>query len=186
MLHSALEDQPALELAVERAAALHESRSCRSNGIYTRFFHLGDYYDSYPDLSVKYTDHVTLVAENLTLKYLYALACEDGDAAPHVPRPVHYFYRPGGLGYIVMERMEVVVVPDDELYIKTARAVRWLRTKGPHPETLFGSMGGSYARHTVFKSGTAPQMYKSVAAAEKYFNTVRFSPSLLPHVIDSF
>ena len=175
MFCSTPEDRSALEFAIERAAALHEERSYRSDGKYGRFFHLGDFDLSYPDLSVKYTDHVTMEAENLTLQSLYTLACEDRGAAPHVPQPVHYFYRPGSFGYMVMGRIKLRVVSDGELHTKAAEAVLWLRTKSPPAGTLFGSMGKSYARHAVFQNGTAPQMFRSIAAAERYLNTVRFS-----------
>ncbi|KAI9512744.1 hypothetical protein F5148DRAFT_1145920 [Russula earlei] len=170
MFPSTPQDQSVLELAVECAAVLHERRSYHSNGNYSRFFHLSDFNTSYPDLSVKYTDHVTLEAENLMLQYLYNLACEDGDAAPHVPQPVHYFYHPDTLGYMVMGCIELCIVSDHKLHTKAARAVQWLRTKHPPPGALFGSLGKSYARHTVFPSGMAPQMLRSVAAAEKYLN----------------
>ena len=175
MFRSTPEDQSALELAVERAAALHEERSYRSHGKYSRFFHLGDFDPTYPNLSVKYDDNVTLEAENLTLQYLYNLACEDGGAAPHVPQPVHYFNRPGNFNYMVMGRIKLCVVSDDQLQTKAAGAVLWLRAKRPPAWTLFGSMGKSYARHAVFQDGTAPQMFNSVAAAEQYLNTVHLS-----------
>lgn len=172
MFRSTSEGQSALELAVERAAVLHEERSFRSDGKYTRFFHLGDFDPSYPDLSVKYTDHVTMEAENLALQYLYYLACKDGGAAPHVPQPVHYFNRPDNFGYMVMGRIKLCVVSDDQLHTKAAEAVLWLRAKRPPAWTLFGSMGKSYARHAIFQDHTAPQMFGSVAAAEQYLNTV--------------
>jgi hypothetical protein len=184
MFHSTPENLRALELAVENAVALHEKRSYRSDGKYSRFFHLGEFDTSYPELSVKYTDHVTMEAENLTLRYLYTLACEDGDAAPHVPRPFHYFYRPDSFGYMVMGRIELCVVSDHELHSKAAGAVRWLRAKRPPAWALFGSMGKSCARHAVFQNGTAPRMFRSVAAAELYLNTVHLS--LFPHAHIAF
>src|ERR1700679_3184580 len=86
MFCSTPEDQSALELAVERAAALHEERSYRSDGKYTRCFHLGDFDPSYPDLSVKYTDHVTMEAENLTLCLSYCLPGQHGTPEVHERR----------------------------------------------------------------------------------------------------
>ena len=186
MFHSTPENLRALELAIESAAALHEKKSYRSDGKYSRFFHLGEFDAAYPELSIKYTDHVTLEAENLTLQYLYTLACEDGDDAPHVPRPVHYFYRPDSFGYMVMGRIEQCVVSDRELYTKAAGAVRWLRAKRPPAWILFGSMGKSYARHAVFQYGTAPWMFRSVAAVEQYLNTVHLSSILFPHAHIAF
>jgi hypothetical protein len=130
---------------------------------------------------------VTLEAENLTLQYLYTLACEDGDDAPHVPRPVHYFYRPDSFGYMVMGRIELCAVSNHELYTKAAEAVRWLRAKRPPAWALFGSMSKSYAHHAVFQNGTAPRMFRSVAAVEQYLNTVHLSLlSFLPHAHIAF
>ena len=51
------EELSPLERAVELAAELHEQTSRRSDGIYSRVFHLGHFCDSYPDLLVKNTDH---------------------------------------------------------------------------------------------------------------------------------
>ena len=101
-----------------------------------------------------------------------------------MPQPVHYFYRPGSFGYMVMGRIKLRVVSNEELHTKAAEAVLWLRTKSPPAGRLFGSMGKSYARHAVFQNGTAPQMFRSIAAAERYLNTVHFSlPSLfLVHI----
>ena len=187
MLCSTPEDRSTLELAVECAALLHEERSYRSDGKYCRLFHLGDFDLSYPDLSVKYTDHMTMEAENLTLQSLYTLACEDRGAAPHVPQPVHYFYRPGSFGYMIMGRIKLRVVSDEELQTKAAGAVMWLRTKSPPAGTLFGSMGKSYARHAVFQNSTAPRMFTSVADAEQYLNTVHSSLlSLFPRAHIAF
>jgi hypothetical protein len=181
MFFSTPEDQSALELAVERAAALHEQRSYSPATGYTRVFHLGDFDASHPDLTVKYNDNGTVEAENLTLQYLYSLACKDGDAAPHVPEPVHYFDGPHCLRHIAMRRIKVCVVSDDQLHTKAAEAVLWLRSKRPPAWTLFGPMGKSYADHSVFQSSTAPLMFTSVLAAERYLNTVYLSlPSCFP------
>ncbi|KAJ7773257.1 hypothetical protein B0H16DRAFT_1451071 [Mycena metata] len=179
MFHSTPEDQSAFECAVVGAATLHERRSYRSDGNYHRVFHLDDFDPSYPGLTVKYTDHVTLYPENLMLQHLYALACEDGDAAPHVPQPVHYFHPLGGwgcMGYIVMERIELCPVSDDELCVKAARAVQWLRTKHLPRGVLFGSLGESSAHHAVFQNSKAPlrPMFRNVALAEKYLNRAVF------------
>ncbi|KAJ7660374.1 hypothetical protein DFH06DRAFT_1089702 [Mycena polygramma] len=168
------EDLSALQLAVERAAKLHENASYRSNGQYTRFFHLGDFDASYPDMSVKYTDHVTMEPECVALQVLYTLASSDVDAAPHVPRPIHYFHQSDGWhwGYMVMERVAVREVPYEELCVKTAEAVKWMRAQRPPPMKFFGSLGGCYARHNIFQDTIAPLRFQSVAAAERYFNTV--------------
>ncbi|KAI0037799.1 hypothetical protein FA95DRAFT_1578590 [Auriscalpium vulgare] len=169
-----MDSESVLQRAVVRAAELHEEKSYGS-GIYTRVFHLGDYDDSdasYHHLSVKYNDQGTTKAEMAALKFLYALACKDGDAAPLVPQVVHSFYCPHGLGYIVMKRIELRTVPDHELYAKAAEAVLWLRAQRPPPMEVFGSLGASYARHAVFKYFEAPLKFTGVAAVQRYFNTV--------------
>ncbi|KAF8650214.1 hypothetical protein AX16_005347 [Volvariella volvacea WC 439] len=161
------EELSALELAVETAAQLHEQRNKRSNGNYSRFFHLDNFYDLYGNLSVKYTDHAFIKAESLALQHLYDLASRGGIDAPHIPRMVHYFHSPDGWGYMIMERINLRAVSSDELHRKAACAVLWLRT---HRVTFFGSLGGTNTCHTVFQAGKAPHPFTSVTAAQTYLN----------------
>ncbi|KAJ6458921.1 hypothetical protein C8R47DRAFT_1328068 [Mycena vitilis] len=152
------EDLSAFQLAVERAAKLHEKASYRSSARRLRRI--------LPGLSVKYTDHVTMKPECAALHVLYTLACNDGDAAPHVPRPIHYFHQLDGWhwGFMVMERVAVREVPCEELCVKTAEAVKWMRAQRPPPMTVFGSLGGRYARHNIFPDTHTPLRFKSVAS----------------------
>ena len=166
------EELSALERAVVTAAQHHEQTSTRGNWNYSRFFHLGDSYDLYHNLSVKYTDHVFMKAESLALQRLYNLASKGGDAAPHVPRVVHYFHGPNGWGYMIMERVRLLTVSDDELCRKAAEAVLWLHAQRMD---FFGSLGGANARHTVFQGGKAPEPFTNVTAAQTYLNVVRVS-----------
>ena len=159
------EELSALELVVTTAAQRHEQMSKRSNGNYSRVFHLENY-------SVKYTDHVFITREHQALQRLYNLAIEGGDAAPHVPRVVHYFHGPNGWGYMIMERISLHSVSADELYRKAAGAVLWLRAQRMD---FFGSLGGANTRHTIFQGGKAPEPFTSVAAAQTYLNVVRVS-----------
>ena len=159
------EELSALELVVTTAAQRHEQMSKRSNGNYSRVFHLENY-------SVKYTDHVFITREHQALQRLYNLAIEGGDAAPHVPRVVHYFHGPNGWGYMIMERISLHSVSADELYRKAAGAVLWLRAQRMD---FFGSLGGANTRHTIFQGGKAPEPLTSVAAAQTYLNVVRVS-----------
>ncbi|KAI0043699.1 hypothetical protein FA95DRAFT_1523809 [Auriscalpium vulgare] len=75
------------------------------------------------------------------------------------------------MGYIVMKRIELRTVPPQELCVKAAEAVLWLRAQRVPPMEVFGSLGASYARHTIFKYGKAPHKFRGVAAAQRYFNT---------------
>ncbi|PIL26050.1 hypothetical protein GSI_11804 [Ganoderma sinense ZZ0214-1] len=163
------EELSALERTVRAAAQLHEQKSRRSDGVYTRFFHLDHFCDLYPDLSVKYTDYPFMKTECLALQRLYDLANKDGDAAPLVPRVVHYFHGSGEdcWGYMIMERVHLREVSVDELCRKAAEAVLWLRAQRMD---FFGSLGGANARHTVFQGGKAPKVFTSVLAAQEYLN----------------
>ena len=176
------EELSALERAVVTAAQHHEQTNKRSDGNYSRFFHLGDFYNLHRDLSVKYTDHPFMEAESLALQRLYNLASKGGDAAPHVPRMIHYFHGPNGWGYMIMERVRLLTVSDDELCRKVAGAVLWL-----HAQRMdcFGSLGKANARHTVFQRGKAPEPFVNVTAAQTYLNAVRvslFYLSFSPHL----
>ncbi|KAJ6458925.1 hypothetical protein C8R47DRAFT_994895 [Mycena vitilis] len=159
---------------VKEAAALHEERNRLKGKPYNRLFHLGDFNVSYPDLSVKYNDHDVMESESITLELLSNRARKDGDAAPHVPRWLHYFAPKNRYdwGYMVMERVAVREVPYKELCAKTADAVRWLHAQCPPPMKPFGSLGGHYARHTIFKNTIAPTRFKGVAAADMFFDHV--------------
>jgi len=155
----------ALERDVVLAAEQHEQESHRSNGKYSRLF-------DHDIFKVKYNDHVVIERECEALRRLYDLAIKDGTTAPHVPRVVHYFYGPNGLGYIIMERINVCTVPKEEFYRQAAKAVLWLRAK--HMD-LFGSLGGANPSHTVFQGGIAPKPFTSLHAAQIYLNVVRVS-----------
>jgi len=178
------EELSALELAVDAAAQLHEQKNFRGDGNYSRVFHLGNFYDLYDNLSVKYTDHVTMKTENFALRHLYDLASRGGNAAPHVPRVIHYFHGTNGWGYMIMERIRLRAVSDDELCRKTAGAVQWLHAQRVD---FFGSPGGADIRHTVFQGGEAPKPFTSVAAAQAYLNVAvglvqRFRQSWMPPI----
>ena len=160
------EELSAFELAVTTAAQRHEQISVRSDGKYTRLFHLGDF-------SVKYTDHVFIKQECEMLRCLYDLTITSGATAPRVPRVVHYFH--GSLnywGYMIMERISLRTVSADELCHKAAEAVLWLRAQRMD---FFGSRGGANPWHTVFQGNKAPEPFTSVAAAQRYLNVVRVS-----------
>ncbi|KZT33873.1 hypothetical protein SISSUDRAFT_1065785 [Sistotremastrum suecicum HHB10207 ss-3] len=165
------ENQDALEDAVVRAAEEHERRSYRSDGVYSRYFYLGDHDSSYPGLCIKYTDNGTLWSEHDMLQRIYALACSDGDAAPHVPQPIHYFHRSPTMMYLVMSHIEQQSVPPTVLVAKAASAVQWLHSKRYTAEQPFGIVPHTPVYHKLFKDRNAPFAFTSVAAAEKYLNT---------------
>ena len=83
---------------------------------------------------------------------------------------------------MVMERIRLREVSDDELCAQAAEAVRWLHAQ--HMDGgVFGSLGGAKARHTVFQVAKAPVPFTSLAAAQTYLNVVRVSflrPCCLP------
>ena len=153
------------ELEVIIAAERHEEINKRSL-YYTRVFILGN-------TIVKYTDHVTMEKECQALRHLYDLAIKGGDDAPRVPQVVHYFHSDDGMGYMIMERILLREVSEDELCAKAARAVLWLRAQ--QQTDFFGSLGGLDTFHTVFQRNTAPHPFTTVAAAQTYLNVVRVS-----------
>jgi len=153
------------ELEVVLAAERHEQTNKSSNGNYSRVFVLGNFV-------VKYSEHVSIMRECQALQNLYELAIKGGDGAPRVPQVVHYFHRPNGFGYMIMERIHLRNVSEDELCGKTAKAVLWLRAQ---QMDLFGSLGGANTCHTVFQRDSAPHPFTRVAAAQTYLNEVRVS-----------
>ncbi|KZT33877.1 hypothetical protein SISSUDRAFT_376070 [Sistotremastrum suecicum HHB10207 ss-3] len=106
------------------------------------------------------------------LQRVYALACGDGDAAPHVPRPIHCFERSPALVYLVMDHIEQVDVPKAELVEKAASVVQWLRSKRFSVEEPFGLMPDFPVYHKLFRWRRAPLTFTDVAAAERWFNVV--------------
>ncbi|KZS91634.1 hypothetical protein SISNIDRAFT_496485 [Sistotremastrum niveocremeum HHB9708] len=165
------ENQEALEATVVKASAEHERVSYRSNGIYRRTYCLGDHDPSYPDLFIKYNDNGTQRSEAEMLQRIYALACKDGDAAPHVPEPIHCFKGERALVYLVMRHIERQDVSPDVLVAKAASVVQWLRSKRYTAEEPFGIQPHSLVHHRLFKDRRAPLPFTNVLAAEKYFNT---------------
>ncbi|KZT37597.1 hypothetical protein SISSUDRAFT_833065 [Sistotremastrum suecicum HHB10207 ss-3] len=165
------ENQEALEAVVVKASAEHERVSYRSNGIYRRTFCLGDHDPSYPDLFIKYNDNGTRRSEAEMLQRIYTLACNDGDAAPHVPEPIHCFKGERALVYLVVRHIEREDVAPDVLVAKAASVVQWLRSKRYTADEPFGIQPHSLVHHRLFKDRKAPLPFTNVLAAEKYFNT---------------
>ena len=187
MLQLPPEELAAFELTVVRAAEIHEEKSFRGNGLYTRVFHLADFSSKpeHSNFTVKYTDHVVIVKEFEAIQRLYDLvANSNDDDAPLVPHAVHYFHPQDGslLGYIVMERIQVLEVSDEELTVAAAKAVRWMHAQRMNQ---FGSLGGANTSHSVFQGGRAPEPFTSVSAAQTYLNVVRLFSSQTPFFLFS-
>ncbi|KAJ7199717.1 hypothetical protein B0H12DRAFT_1244609, partial [Mycena haematopus] len=144
-----------LQDSIIDACTQHEQENGRKPD-YTRAFPFREYF-------LKFGSHPIFDPEVQTLKHLASLAAQDPNA-PRVPRVLHYFHQPGGMGYVVMEFIELVPVSRDVLREKAAQAVRWMCGVRVPEDVILGPKGGGPAWHK------APLNYRSVAALERYLN----------------
>src|SRR5258708_23365018 len=126
---------------------------------------------------VKFDSYKSLRPQYETQEYLSRLAAGD-QSAPCIPRVYHFFKEAESpMAYMVMEYIEITIAPDPDLPQKGAGALEWLRCVPAPSGVTIGCLGNCRARHALFKNGKAPVLFSSVAALEKYLNTVR--PCLL-------
>ncbi|KAF9482653.1 hypothetical protein BDN70DRAFT_801158 [Pholiota conissans] len=135
--------------------------------------HDGDYRQCIPFESkyfVKYDRYEMMHSKTHTQAYIYQRARAD----PNAPRvPLHFFGDDKKTGYIVMEYIEMIHLPDPE---KVAETVRWLSEVPAPPNFVgIGPLGEGIPCHSIFKDLKAPLRFSNAAALERYLNRVRSS-----------
>ena len=88
--------------------------------------------------------------------------------APRIPQVVHHF-GDSRTEYLVMEFITLTAAPID----RTAQALVWLSRVPPPPNHVIGPLGGGRIRHKFFKEDTAPLVFSSVEALQRYMYKVR-------------
>jgi hypothetical protein len=79
--------------------------------------------------------------------------------------------------YLVMEFITLTAAPID----RTAQALVWFSSIPPPPNHMIGPLGGGRIRHKFFKDYTAPLLFSSVEALQRYMRKVRPCFYLLEH-----
>lgn len=99
--------------------------------------------------------------------------------APRIPQVVHHF-GDGRTKYLVMEFITLTAAPLD-LIDRTAQALVWLSSVPPPPNHVIGPLGGGRIRHKFFKDYTAPLLFSSVEALQRYMRKVHPRFHFLQH-----
>ncbi|KAF9512522.1 hypothetical protein BS47DRAFT_1382916 [Hydnum rufescens UP504] len=86
----------------------------------------------------------------------------------HIPQVVHHF-GDSRTKYLVMEFITLMAAPAD-LIDRTAQTLVWLSRVPPPPNHVIGPLGGGCIRHKFFKDYTAPLVFSSVEALERYMH----------------
>jgi hypothetical protein len=123
-------------------------------------------YDKY---FIKYGNHHSLWFQSETQKYIYEIAITD-PSAPRVAMVYDYFTPDLQTAYLVMEYIDAKSTPARNAPEMVAEALQWLRHLPPPPEVTIGSVGGGPARHALFKDYTAPLLFSSTEALQRYVN----------------
>ncbi|KAF8337456.1 uncharacterized protein EI90DRAFT_3013671 [Cantharellus anzutake] len=128
------------------------------------------------DFFVKFGSYNSIYPQYMTQKYISQLAAMNPDA-PHIPEVYHFFteyltpdYR---MAYLVMERLELTPISDQDLSPRVSRALQWLYSLPAPAEAAIGGLGGGRARHVLFKDRRAPLDFSSIEALERYMNKAR-------------
>jgi hypothetical protein len=121
---------------------------------------------------IKYDSHGSLYPQYQTQQYIYERAVGD-DGAPRVPKIYDYFTSERNIAYLVMERLDAEPTPARNDPKKVAEALQWLRRVSAPRDVAIGSLGGGPACHRLFKENTAPLLFSSTEALERYMNRVR-------------
>ncbi|KAG8740419.1 hypothetical protein FRC10_004342 [Ceratobasidium sp. 414] len=121
------------------------------------------------DYLVKFGNHGTLWPELQTQSYIFDYARSNPHPdAPRIPQVVHHF-GDGPTKYLVMEFITLTAAPPD-LIDRTAQALVWLSNVPPPLNHVIGPLGGGRIRHELFDEYTAPLLFSSVWALERYMH----------------
>jgi hypothetical protein len=132
------------------------------------------------DYFVKFGDPDVLWPEFKTQSYIFDCARSNPHPdAPRIPRVVHYF-GDSRTSYLVMEFITLTAAPLD-LIDRTAQALVWLSSVPPPPNHVIGPLGDGCIRHKFFKDYTAPLLFSSVEALQRYMCKVRACFHFLEH-----
>jgi hypothetical protein len=124
------------------------------------------------DYFVKFGDSNDLWPEFQTQSYIFDYARSNPHPdAPRIPHVVHYF-GDSRTKYLVMEFITLTAAPLD-LIDRTAQALVWLSSVPPPPNHVIGPLGGGPIRHKFFQDRTAPLLFSSVEAIQRYIRKVR-------------
>jgi hypothetical protein len=118
---------------------------------------------------VKYGDPDALWPEFKTRSYIFDYAQSNPHPdAPRIPRVVHYF-GDGTTSYLVTEFITLTADSDPlDLIDRMAQALIWLSSIPPPPNHAIGPLGNGYIRHGFFQHYTAPLLFSSVEALQRY------------------
>jgi hypothetical protein len=118
---------------------------------------------------VKFDDYESLESQITTQAYVSRYA-ESDPSAPCVPKVLYFFKGGRGMGYVVMNYINLTSTPGR----KGGRGPKWLRqVPVPRDHVGIGPLGNGLARHKQFKGSTAPLLFLSIEALGLYLNKVR-------------
>ncbi|RDB18139.1 hypothetical protein Hypma_000611 [Hypsizygus marmoreus] len=116
------------------------------------------------DYFVKFGDPDDLLPEIQTQSYIFDYARSNPHPdAPRIPQVVHHFGDSMTM-YLVMEFITLTAAPIDRI----VQALVWLSSVPPPPDHVIGPLGGGPIRHKFFKDYTAPLLFSSVEALQRY------------------
>jgi hypothetical protein len=163
----------ALEANIVEASANHELVHWRDNN-YRSCVSIGtDYFvkSGHPD---------DLWPELQTQSYIFDYATSNPHPdAPRIPQVVHHF-GDSRTKYLVMEFITLTATPLD-LIDRTTQALVWLSRVPPPPDHVIGPLGGGRIRQKFFKDYTAPLLFSSVEALQRYMHKVHLCFHSLEH-----
>ena len=123
------------------------------------------------DYFVKFGDPDALWPEIQTQSYIFDYARSNPHPdTPRIPQVVYYF-GDSKTKYLVMEFITFTAAPLD-LIDRTAQALVWLSSVPPPPNHVIGPLVGGRIRHKFFKEYTAPLLFSSVEALQRYMRKV--------------
>ena len=132
------------------------------------------------DYFVKFGSPSDLWPELQTQSYIFDYARSNPHPdAPRIPQVVHYF-GDSRTNYLVMEFITLTATPLD-LVDRTAKALVWLSNVPPPPNHVIGPLGGGPICHKFFKDYTAPLLFSSVEALQRYIRKARPCFHFLEH-----
>jgi hypothetical protein len=124
--------------------------------------------------------HRSIYSECATQQYIFSLT-EGNASAPRVPKNYDCFAPDNRMGYIVMEYVQASSTLAQNVPEKVANALQWLRGLAAPSDTAIGSVPGRDADYMLLKGFTAPIVFSSIEAIERYMNKVRLCLPPLPN-----
>jgi len=119
------------------------------------------------DYFVKFGHPNDVLPEIQTQSYIFDYAESNPHPdAPYIPQVVHHF-KDSITMYLVMEFVTLTAAPSID---RIAQALVWLSNVPPPPNHVIGPLGGGVIRHSFFKDFTAPLVFSSVGALQRFMN----------------